>query len=430
MTMDCRAAAATALAQVIADGQALDAPLASALERVADRDRGLLQQLCYGSLRHYFFFDGLLRQCLKSPLKKRDADVHALLLIGLLQLREMRTPDHAAISTCVDACRSLGKHWATRLVNGVLRRCLREGDTLAAKLTAQESANHPGWMLDALLEAWPQQLQNIVDANNSQPPMYLRVNARSMDRASYIKQLDASGFEATACEMAPSGLRLAEPVDVSALPGFNEGVVSVQDEAAQLAAQLLDPQPGDRVLDACAAPGGKACHILETQPGLAELVAMDSDEARLSRVGENLARLGLEATLICADASKPDPTLGEFDRILVDAPCSGSGVIRRHPDIKLLRRDTDIPGFASLQREILAGCWSRLKPGGILLYVTCSILPEENERCVEAFIDEQTDAAAVELVGSWGYPTGTGRQLLPNVAGCDGLFYALIQKSM
>lgn len=428
MTQDCRAAAATTLARVLADGQALDVPLQDALAKVSGRDQGLLQQLCYGSLRHYFLFSGLLRQCLKSPLKKRDTDIYALLLIGLLQLREMRTPDHAAISTCVDACRSLGKPWATRLVNGVLRRCSREAEKLEAGLAAHEAANHPEWMLESLTRSWPDQSEDIVAANNAPPPMCLRVNARVSDRASYIKQLEASDIEATPCELAPQGLRLSEAVDVSALPGFSDGVISIQDEAAQLAAALLDPQPGDRILDACAAPGGKACHILEQQPGLAELVALDSEEARLSRVADNLARLKLEATLVCADARELDPALGEFDRILVDAPCSGSGVIRRHPDIKLLRRASDLDGFAALQRDILASCWSRLKPGGVLVYATCSVLPEENGQCVAGFMETHADAALLPVEAEWGYPAGPGRQLLPHVAGCDGLFYAVIQK--
>ena len=428
MTRDCRAAAATALVRVIADGESLDGPLAQALEQVATRDRALLQQLCYGALRHYHKLDAILRQCLKSPLKRRDTDIHALLVVGLLQLMEMRTPDHAAISSTVDATRALGKGWASKLVNGVLRRCLRERDALEAALAEHESLSHPGWLLNALREAWPEHYRDMVAANNAPPPMYLRVNRRRGGRDAYIKQLLDAGIEATECSLAPDGLRLATPQDVSKLPGFADGLASVQDEAAQLAAMVLAPAAGDRILDACAAPGGKACHLLEVQPGIEELVAMDTDQGRLSRVEENLSRLSLEARLVLGDARRPDSGIGSFDRVLVDAPCSGTGVIRRHPDIKLLRRPEDIPGFAALQLDILRGVWPLLRPGGTLLYVTCSVLPEENAGVIESFLSERDDARSDQLPGHWGVTSGAGRQLTPSPAGCDGLFYARITR--
>ncbi len=428
MARDCRAAAATALARVIAGGEALDRPLADALEQVDNRDRALLQQLCYGGLRHYHRFEGLLRQCLKSPLKKRDADIHALLLIGLLQLMEMRTPDHAAISTCVDAARALGKPWATKLVNGVLRRCLREKDKLLSALSEHEAARHPTWLVDALRAAWPEHYEEVLDANNGNPPMCLRVNRQVTDRAAYIKKLEDAGLGGSPCILAADGIRLEHGVEVGALAGFAEGEVSVQDEAAQLAAGLLAPGPGERVLDACSAPGSKTCHLLEWEPKIAELVAMDSDADRLARVADNLERLSLQARLVCGDARSPDAELGEFDRILVDAPCSGTGVIRRHPDIKLLRRAEDIAGFAALQLDILRGLWPLLKPGGRLLYVTCSVLPEENAQCAATFLEETADAECLDLPGDWGIAAGPGRQLLSRPDGWDGLFYALLEK--
>ncbi len=427
---DCRAAAATVLARVIDGGEALDAPLAAALAEVPARDQALLRQLCFGSLRQYHRLDGIASSCLDKPLKRRDTDVRALLLIGLHQLLDLRIPDHAAISTCVDACRALGKPWATRLVNGVLRRCLRESDRLQAGLSDSQRASHPDWLLTELKRCWPHHWQALVAANNGHPPMCLRSNRRRVSREDYLLRLQAAGLEAEACELADTGIRLAKATDVSALPGFAEGEVSVQDEAAQLAAVLLDAQPGERVLDACSAPGGKACHVLERQPELGELVAMDSDAGRLARVEENLERLQLSAAILCGDAGEPPGELAaeSFDRILVDAPCSGSGVIRRHPDIKLLRRREDIAGLVQQQLRILDGLWPLLKPGGRLLYVTCSVLPAENAEVVARFLDRHDDAGSQPLEVSWGVVSGAGRQLLSAAGGSDGLFYAQLEK--
>ncbi|MDJ0877568.1 MAG: 16S rRNA (cytosine(967)-C(5))-methyltransferase RsmB [Halieaceae bacterium] len=428
---DCRAAAATALARVIDGGEALDIPLAEALEQVEARDSGLLQQLCYGTLRHYYRLDGILGRFLDKPLKRRDTDIRMLLLIGLHQLLDLRIPDHAAISTCVEACRSLGKPWATRLVNGILRRSLREADGLTDGLTESQLLGHPDWLLSSFKESWPQHWQQLVAANNQHPPMCLRVNRQHGNRADYLERLEAAGIEAGVCELVADGIRLAQAVDVNSLPGFADGDVSVQDEAAQLAAELLDAQAGERVLDACAAPGGKACHVLERQPQLEELVAMDRDPARLARVEDNLARLQLSAALLCADAAAPPEELtpGSFDRILVDAPCSGSGVIRRHPDIKLLRRPQDLAGLADQQLEILNGLWPLLKPGGRLLYVTCSVLPAENADVVARFLATHDDADSRSIEADWGETSGDGRQLLTTVAGWDGLYYAMLEKA-
>ncbi|MEM0955580.1 MAG: 16S rRNA (cytosine(967)-C(5))-methyltransferase RsmB [Pseudomonadota bacterium] len=424
-----RAAAARAVARVFAGGEALDVPLQDAADGVSVRDHALFKQLCYGSLRHYHQYSGFLRQCLTSPLKQRDADVQALMLIGLLQLFEMRTPDHAAISSSVEACRALGKPWATRLVNGVLRRCLRESDTLRAQLREHEGMDHPAWLVKALRSDWPDHCAELIATNNAPPPMSLRVNKARTDRDAYLDQLASLGIGAQPGALAKQSICLDRPLDVNELPGFFQGEVSVQDEAAQLAAHLLAPVQGQRVLDACAAPGGKACHILETHRDIAELVAMDSDPQRLSRVAQNLERLSLEATLLCADACVPEPSLGEFDRILVDAPCSGTGVIRRHPDIKVLRRSEDIAGFAKQQQAILSGLWPRLKPGGRLLYVTCSVLRQENTDVIERFLSETADASTVAIESSWGVQAGLGRQLLSGTHGADGLFYAAVEKT-
>lgn len=428
---DCRAAAATALARVIDAGEALDGPLADAFQEVEVRDQGLLKQLCYGTLRDYHRLDGIVARYLDKPLKRRDTDIQALLLIGLHQLFELRIPDHAALSTCVEACRSLGKPWATRLVNGILRRSLREADNLESGLSESQRLSHPEWLLRALQQSWPQHWQMLVEANNQHPPMCLRVNLRQVTRNEYLQRLGSAGIEAESCELTRTGIRLAAPMDVNALPGFQDGHVSVQDEAAQLAAELLDPQPGERVLDACAAPGGKACHLLEREPAIAELVAMDSEATRLARVEDNFARLQLPAALVCGDAGAPPAELepASFDRILVDAPCSGSGVIRRHPDIKLLRRAEDLASLAEQQLRILEGLWPLLKPGGRLLYATCSVLPEENSKVMAAFLERCSEATPIPLPVDWGEVAGVGRQLLSSPVGCDGLYYALLQKA-
>jgi 16S rRNA (cytosine967-C5)-methyltransferase len=431
MSANCRANAAKILARVIAEGASLDQVLSPGLEAVATVDRALLQQLCYGTLRSYHRLDGVLSQLLKKPLKKKDADLRALMLCGLHQLLEMRTPPHAAISETVEACRALKKNWATGLVNGVLRRCSRESEALLSKLSTAQQSSHPGWLFDAISRHWPAQAQQVLAAGNGHPPMCLRVNRRLLGRDEYLLQLQAAGIDASSCVYAEDGIRLQAPVDVERLPGFGEGLVSVQDEAAQLAADLMSIGEGDRVLDSCCAPGGKACHLLERQPAIAELVAMDSDSARLDRVVENLSRLGLAANVMQGDATTPPRELEaeSFDQLLVDAPCSGSGVIRRHPDIKLLRRAEDIPAFATTQLAILQGLWPLLKPGGQLLYATCSILPEENSGVIGAFLAGCDSAKLLPLAVDWGIECDGGRQLLPSVDGADGLFYALLQKT-
>jgi 16S rRNA (cytosine967-C5)-methyltransferase len=416
----------------MADGRSLSQSLPEGLERVEERDRALLQQLCYGTLRSFHRMQGVLQLLLSKPLKNKDADLQALLLCGAYQLLEMRTPDHAAISSTVDACRQLKKNWATGLVNGVLRRCARERATLLESLSPAQAHSHPQWLYDAICEHWPEHSEQIFLANNQPPPMTLRVNRQHTDVDSYIAELAGLGLEASAGKLADTAVYLSSAQNVELLPGFSEGRVSVQDEAAQIAAGLLAPEAGARVLDACSAPGGKCCHLLEMQPGLAELVAMDNDAERLLRVDENLKRLGLQAHLVQGDACAPGDALGSagFDHILLDAPCSGSGVIRRHPDIKLLRRATDIEGLATIQMKMLRALWPQLKPGGSLLYVTCSILPEENWQLIRRFLDE-TDDAVYGMAGiEWGVDCSPGRQTLPATDGADGLYFAkLVRKA-
>lgn len=429
-TSNCRAVAAQTLQQV-AGGQSLNQCLPAALGAVGFDDRPLLQELCYGCLRLYPRLAALMSPMLDKPLRDKDGDVYALLLVGLYQLAEMRIPAHAAVSTTVDATRELGKPWAKGLCNAVLRRFQREREDLLAALSEADNAAHPQWLFERLQLEWPAQANSIVDANNQRPPMTLRVNALRTDRDAYLETLSKAGIAARPGEVSGTAVYLEAPRDVNELPGFTDGLCSVQDEAAQVAAELLACQPGDRVLDACAAPGGKSCHLLERYPDIAELLAIDADAERLERVAQNAARLSLPVQAMTADAARPPPELTpvSFDRILVDAPCSASGVIRRHPDIKLLRRASDAASFASQQRAILAGVWPLLKPGGTLLYATCSILAAENDQQLLDFLASQQDAILETLAVEWGESTACGRQLLPSMDGPDGLYYARLTKS-
>lgn len=428
---EVRAAAARALVPILADKGSL-----AGLDEhsVIARDRSLLKELCYGTCRRLPRLEALAKRLLKQPFKKRDNDVHALLLVGIYQLLYMRIPAHAAVGETAGAARLLGKEWATRVLNGCLRRLQREAETLMAEVDRDENValEHPPWLLAALRDAWPEQWRAIAEANNQPGPMTLRVNQRHNDREAYLAQLTEQGLSGYLCPHAPDGITLDTPCDVAALPGFEEGHVSVQDEAAQLSAALLGPalapRPGAHVLDACCAPGGKAAHLLE-QFDIA-LTAIDSDNQRLGRVDDTLNRLGLTADLQHADATEQAWWSGTpFDAILLDAPCSGTGVIRRHPDIKTLRRKEDIRQLAQLQRQMLDNLWSLLRPGGTLLYATCSILPAENAEQIEAFIARTPDAKVTTPNDvAWGIQSGHGRQLFPDQGSHDGFFYARLEK--
>lgn len=430
MSADVRATAARVIGAVIG-GLSLNQVLPEKLNDVSERDRALLQQLSYGTLRQSPRLQAILKQLLDKPLRDKDRDVQGLLLCGLYQLDSTRVPDHAAVAATVDATRALKKHWAKGMTNAVLRRYLREREQLTQALDEAAAASHPAWLFQKILTQWPAAAAAIIDANNQQPPMTLRVNRGQASRDDYISSLKGHGIAAKAGCLSKHAIQLAVPIDVWDLPEFSAGRVSVQDEAAQMAALLLQAGAGERVLDACAAPGGKTCHILELQPELAELVAMDVDELRLQKVSENLQRLNLKATLITGDAASPPAALqpASFDRILVDAPCSASGVIRRHPDVKLLRRESDIAPLADQQLCILRGLWPLLKTGGTLLYATCSILDEENSQVIQRFLTEEGDAAlsGTEMAGS--ESVTSGRQLLPSSGGTDGLFYATLKKA-
>ncbi|MBY4677728.1 16S rRNA (cytosine(967)-C(5))-methyltransferase RsmB [Marinobacterium arenosum] len=427
-----RALAASTLAPLLHHQGSLKSQMASALAQCEPRDRALLQAICYGVMRYQPQLAALSKLLLKRPFKARDLDVRALLWVGLYQLEHLRVPPHAAISETVAAAETLGKGWAKGLLNAVQRRYQRERNTLYEQLQSEPSFryNHPGWLIDKLQHNWPDHWQQILEQNDHNGPMTLRVNVARISRDDYLQQLQEAGIAARPCRFAKQGLTLAEPCDVSVLPGFDDGLVSVQDEAAQLAGELLQLEPGQRLLDACAAPGGKLCHALELQSGLADTVAVELDAGRAERIEQNLERLDLQAALVIGDASSDDWWDGTaFDRVLVDAPCSATGVIRRNPDIKYLRRSEDIKALADLQLAVLSNSWRMLKPGGRLVYATCSIFPQENERLVQRFLKQTDDACHCPIEADWGLPCDTGRQLLPQRDGHDGFYYAVLEKA-
>ncbi|MGE3296883.1 MAG: 16S rRNA (cytosine(967)-C(5))-methyltransferase RsmB [Porticoccaceae bacterium] len=429
---DLRAAAARAIAAVAQHGQSLGAALPAQADAVAARDRPLLHELCYGTLRWHPRLAAIIARLMAKPLKERDADLHALIACALYQLEHTRVPPHAAIHAAVAACVALGKPWAKGLVNALLRRFQRERAQLDMALAGDTGYRtaHPAWLAEAFRRDWPAQAEALMAANNDRAPMTLRVNRTRGTRGAYLERLAAAGISATPTARSPDGIRLAVPRAVTDLPGFDAGLVSVQDEAAQLCAALLAPQPGQRVLDACCAPGGKTGHLLELEPGIGELVAIDNDGERLQKVAANLSRLGLNAHLLTADAgATADWWDGvPFDRILLDAPCSATGVLRRHPDIKLLRRPGDIAALAATQARLLAGLWEILAPGGRLLYATCSVLRAENDAVVTAFAATRPDAYICQIPDHPGVATTAGRQWLPAVAGNDGFYYALLER--
>jgi len=431
--MNLRLLAAKVLTRVVVDGQSLTAALEQTLQTLqtveSAQDRSLVQALCYGVCRYYHRLDFILTQLVDKPLK--DVHIRLLILVGLYQLGFMRIKAHAAVSETVSAAGR--KPWAKGLINALLRRYLREKDTFeqAAEQNPCARLSHPEWIIETLRRDWPEQAEACLLANNRQPPLTLRVNLARIPRTAYRDLLAEKGIAAEPLDDCASALMLGQAVPVEMLPGFAEGLVSVQDAAAQRAAGLLDAQPGQRVLDLCAAPGGKSAHILELQPQLRELVAVDIDRERMRRVEDTLRRLRLHASLIVGDASDPESWWDgqAFDRILVDAPCSALGVIRRHPDIKLLRRAEDIDALTAQQGAILAAAWNLLKPGGELVYATCSVLKAENERQILSFLAAHADATEVPIVAGWGIPCAAGRQILTGAAAMDGFYYARLRKA-
>jgi 16S rRNA (cytosine967-C5)-methyltransferase len=429
-----RALAARAVAVVLSRGQTLDAALDAVLAggggsdldagQLPDRDRAQVRALAFGAVRNHLRHRALLKELLDRPLKGGDCTLEALLSVGLFQLADPEHPDHSAVSATVAATRLLGQDRAAGLVNATLRRYQREAPGLLDRLRALPAAwySHPAWLLDRLRADWPDDWQEIAAANQQHPPLWLRVNRNRASVGDYAARLARElGLTATPLSGFPDALKLESAVPVQRLPGFAEGFVSVQDAASQLAAHLLAPEPGMRVLDACAAPGGKTAHLLECAGGQLDLTALDISAERLTQVEGNLRRLGQRATVLVGDATEPGSWWDgrPFDRILVDAPCTATGVIRRHPDIKLLRRAADVPGLVSRQGLLLERLWPLLQPDGKLLYSTCSLLQAENQAVVADFL----------VAGRARLEPGTpapGLQLLPGARDTDGFYYALM----
>ena len=425
-----RATAARVIAEVVQKKHSLNAVLTAALPLLPENERSLCQQLCYGVLRWHPQLDAISQQLLSKALKAKDADIAALLLCGLYQLRDLRIPSHAAISETVNATKTLGKQWAKGLINASLRNYQRQSEDINNKLQQSDTAlyAHPDWLIQSFKQDWPDSWQAILNASNQQPPMMLRVNQQKTTRQDYLTQLIEADIPANEISDCPEGILLEKPCDVYLLPGFTDGHVSVQDGAAQQVASLLDLKSGLRILDACAAPGGKTCHILEHAPDN-DVIALDIAANRLKQIEQNTERLELNATLIASDAADTDKwwdgTL--FDRILIDAPCSGTGVIRRHPDIKLLRRADDIDSLAEQQEHLLNTLWPLLKPEGLLVYTTCSALKQENEQQVANFLQQHPEAQEIEASPAPAQRRPFGYQRLPGDDDLDGFYYACLR---
>lgn len=421
-----RSIAAKAIGQVLDQGQSLSTILPALQKNISDKDRGLLQELCFGTLRVLPQLEWCIQQLMAKPMTGKQRPLHYLLMVGLYQLLYTRIPPHAVLAETVEGAVALKRPQLKGLINGVLRQFQRQQEELLARAANNDSRYlHPSWLLKRIKLAYPTQWEQIVDANNQKPPMWLRVNRLHHTREDYLQLMQQAGIAAEPHQDYRDAVRLLAPCPVTDLPGFADGWVTVQDASAQGCVDLLDPQDGEQILDLCAAPGGKTTHILEAAPK-AHVLAVDIDEQRLSRVKENLQRLRQHAEVRQGDGRTPQEWCGDqqFDRILLDAPCSATGVIRRHPDIKWLRRDSDIAELAALQGEILEAIWPRLKSGGVMVYATCSILPQENSEQIATFLQRHTDAKLVET----GDLQSPGKQNLPHPEDGDGFFYAKLIK--
>ena len=421
-----RSVAAQTIEKVVEQGQSLSNVLPAAQKTVGEKDAALLQELCYGVLRTLPQQEWIISKLMSRPMTGKQRTIHYLIMVGLYQLMYTRIPAHAALAETVEGAIALKRQQLKGLINGVLRQFQRQQEALMQQMNeGDQQYLHPKWLLERLKRAWPGQWKHIVEANNQRPPMWLRVNRNHHSRDAWLALLEESGKTAFTHPQHSDALRLEAPCAVGLLPGFTEGWVTVQDASAQGCVALLDPQNGEKILDLCAAPGGKTTHILEAAPQ-AEVMAVDVDAQRLARISENLQRLNMQAEVKLGDGRTPQDWCGntQFDRILLDAPCSATGVIRRHPDIKWLRRDRDIPELALLQQQILDAVWPHLKSGGTMLYATCSILPEENALQITQFLQRHADARLCET----GDLTHPGIQVFPQIDGGDGFYYAKLIK--
>ncbi len=429
-----RASAAKIICAVIQQQKSLDTLFEPWNEH---KELSFIKGLCFGSLRWYFRLNVIAEHLLHKALPSKYFEVHCLLVIGLYQLIYLKTASHAAVSETVSAAEALKKPWAKALLNKTLRLFLRDQQNFLER--ADQSSEglyaHPSWLIDRLKHDWPTQWLQILDQNNQRAPMTLRIHQQKTSSNDYLQQLTVQGITAQALTVSPEAIQLKEAVPVNKLPGFAQGLCSVQDLAGQLVAHIIQPQPSERILDACAAPGSKTLHLLEQQPQLKKLLALDKHPDRLQRLRENAERLQLNSATLemkVADATQPEDWWDgqRFDCILLDAPCSGTGVIRRHPDIKLLRHPTDVAEHAALQSKLLEALWPLLKEGGRLLYSTCSVLPEENDEQIGRFLAKHSDAKPVTLSLPLGLQQRHGVQVLPGDQNADGFYYALLLKQL
>ena len=430
--LSARQAAIQAIKKVVDKQLSLATVLPELSKATKLNEQALLQEITYGCLRWFLQLDAIVKRLVKKPFKERDRDVHFILIVGLYQLIHMRVAAHAAVDETVKLTNKIGKKWAAGIVNAVLRNFQREQDDIMTEINENPVAAyaHPAWFIDLVKQSWPDDWANTLQANLERPPMTLRVNLLKTDRDQYSNQLSGKTMSYTTSAFNDSALTLEHPVNVDQLPGFFDGLVSVQDQAAQLAAYLVNCAQGQRILDACAAPGGKTGHLYESCPDAGLLVAIDNEENRVALIRENRDRLGFKAELFTADAAQPEKWWDKkpFDRILLDAPCSATGVIRRHPDIKFLRQPEDIPQLVQTQGILLKTLWDLLTPGGLLVYATCSILPDENENQIARFLDSCNDAQEQNIDVEWGRKVSHGRQILPGEHGMDGFYYACLRK--
>ena len=428
---DTRALAAQALADIALRGASLRDAMERRAPKLRDpRDRALLTALLNDGARWWLRFDAVLDRLLDKPLRRKEPEVHALLVLGLVQLEILQLQDYAAVAATVEAARALNRPRLAGLVNAVLRRWQRERTTLLAELDAAPRTRYamPDWLVESINADWPAQADAVLADSDREPPLMLRANRRRVERTALVEQLRADGYSADPHPWLADGIVLPHSSDVTRMPGFAQGWFAVQDGAAQIAAEALDVHDGQRVLDACAAPGGKACHLLERAD--VALTAVEFDAARAARIGQNLERLGLQADLRIGDAAKPSAWWDgkPFDRILIDAPCSATGVLRRRPDVRLHRRLSDIDALVEQQRHLLAALWPLLAPGGRLVYVTCSLLRAENEAVVAPFLASRDDAHAVAMAWPVGQAAAVGWQILPGDGDLDGMYYAVLER--
>jgi 16S rRNA (cytosine967-C5)-methyltransferase len=433
-----RSLSAHAVARVLREGVTLDAALKDALVATDPKLFSSVRSLSYGAVRGYYRHEAILAKLLSTPVRSLDFLVRALLSVALYELEDQRTPEYAVVDAAVMTAKATDAARASGLINAVLRRYLRERPALDLEIGRRPDTRHaaPIWLADRFRADWPVRWTQLLAASDVQAPMWLRVNSRLSSAAEYLEELRGAGISARAEERVPYAIVLESPRDVHELPGFAQGKVSVQDLGAQCVAFPLALAEDLRVLDACAAPGGKTALIAERQPNLKKLLAVDIDPHRLARVRENLSRGSLPAEIVAADSANPGNWWDgvPFDRILLDAPCSGLGVIRRHPDIRLRKSPSDIDKLPALQGKLLAAAWDLLAPGGRLVYVTCTVTRSENHDVIAAFLARTPSAEIVAADGWQGWPgfgeaDEFGRQILPGEAGADGFYYAALTKS-